>query len=175
MGADVVPFAQPAPDDRDPVNEYLSSRWVPGLTTARELAIRPYPVNLYMEEGDSGSGIAGTLYPDGSFKALPHVLVPQDSEYWCDMFVHPDTGQLANGFIQSTVVWNGAVAGGTRLGVDGDGNPALVRIEDGSLLGMWPVHAPRYDRPVDPVKAQLAAKLDTAEAVRMASYNQEAA
>lgn len=170
----VVPFALP-PDDQPVEPVEFGSRWVPGLDTPLALALKPYPVNLYMVEGDSGSGIAGTLEPSGVFRPLPNVLVPQDSEYWCDMFVHPDTGKLAAGFVESTVVWNGCVAHSIKDGVDGDGDPCKVRGENGSLLGEWPIHAPRHDRAVNPVKARLAAELDAIEAARMASFKTEAA
>lgn len=172
----VVPFPVPV-DDFDtegaPDTHEYGSRWVPGLTTPPEVALKPYPVNIYQEEGDSGSGIAGTLYPDGRFAPLENVVVPDTCRYWVFMDLD-EQGKRQNGFRTAPVIWNGAVSQQLSHAQFEDGTPYKVRLETATLLGEWPFQQ-KYHGPVNPVKARLAAELDAIEDARMAKFQQEAA
>jgi hypothetical protein len=52
--------------------------------------------------------------------------------------------------------------GGVAEVLDEDGFIRRRRLYDGTLLGEWPAHPPRYSKPVNPEKARLAAEEEAA-------------
>ena len=124
-----------------------SAEFVPGVASLllKVVAPRPYPINIYNFDNDKASGIAGTLYPDGTFKPLPPRAMPRETLYWDEVLAKKVPGD---------VVWDGVVTGTLELSVDG---PHRRVVDVNSITGMWPVNPPRPDRLVSPEKAREAA------------------
>jgi hypothetical protein len=120
---------------------------VPGEQEAMSGAFlpRPYPLTVYQRTGDTTSGIAGTLYPDGRYVPLPPKQVDRTTRIW---------NHERNQFEMHEVAWDGVVAGSVIC------TPGLPhrRLFDGALQGDWPTNPPRAARPVNPERAREIAR-----------------
>jgi hypothetical protein len=116
------------------LEDVVISRPVPGLGALHAgLLPKPYPINIYMIDGDDTSGIAGTLFPDGTFKPLSTERTPRPVRWWDE-----DSKQWIDGICS----WDGCVNGSLELGMDGD--TPHRRVDDpNDLLGQWPLEPPR--------------------------------
>lgn len=148
------------PDDddffqREPTEDW-SSRPVPGIPGLLLGLVKPspYPINIYNLDDDSVSGLAGTLFPDGTFVPLPSTGVGltlsrtgafPTNLYWEDR---------AQQFVTGWVVWDSTVNDSLDHAVGPHGSHR--RVWDASILGDWPNHPPRAGRVVNPEKARLA-------------------
>lgn len=145
-----------APRRSQKEGEDWAPRWVPGLSTiARNLGFyRPAtPENVYAIEERSESGIVGTVHPDGSFVSLQTLTPEYRTLYWDDACACRVAG---------VVVWNGSAKGGLERTLE-DGVVALRRTYDGTLLGDWPINAPRAEKQVNPERARIVAAMEAAE------------
>ncbi len=144
-------FSTPSPDfneELELLDATLSGEPVPGIPGLLVGAVRPrpYPINIYNLDNQKESGIAGTLYPDGSFVALPTANVPRGVRAW---------NHELKIFEDYEVVWDGVVSGSVEVSVDPE--QPHTRKFDSQLIGPWPNHPPKAERVVNPEKARLAA------------------
>jgi hypothetical protein len=107
---------------------------------------KPYPINIYNLDGRKESGLAGTLYPSGEFKALPTRNIPRGGE-------HFDEGLKMK--VPNTIIWDGSVVGCVEIPVDPD--EPMRRLCDGSITGPWPLNPPKAERLVSVEGARAAA------------------
>lgn len=120
-------------------------RFLPGLDRPENWPTLPYPYNVYAQEGRIESGLEGTVTPDGQFHPLPRIPAPQPTRWW---------EEACACFVEGVATWNGVVTGGIQHATAPE-EPAR-RLYDGTLLGDWPLHPPKRERPqVDPVRAVL--------------------
>lgn len=139
-------------DDLDLVDEDVDGfdELVPGLPSLLLGLVRrkPYPINIYNLDGRKESGLAGTLFPDGTFLPLPARSLPRRGE-------HFDEGLKTK--LPHTIEWDGNVVGCVEVNADPD-EPFMRRLCDGSILGPWPIHPPKPDRLVSVEAARRAAE-----------------
>lgn len=120
----------------DPVPE--PSRDVPGFSSLSRGLVqpRPYPIQIYMLDGDDTSGIAGTLNPSGEYRPLVPMPCPHPIEWWDDNLKRKIAGICS---------WDGTNQGSLELGPTGGPHR---RTWDCSLTGEWPNHT----ETLDPIK-----------------------
>lgn len=140
-------------DDFEPfeLDEFGLDLTVPGIPGLLLNEVKPkvYPINIYNLDGRKESGLAGTLYPDGTFVPLHGRNLPRSGEHFDE--------QLKTK-VPHSVEWDGNVVGCVAIPVDDDeGGEPLRRLCDGSILGPWPIHPPKPDRIVNPIRAREAA------------------
>lgn len=129
-------------------NEYGLDPTVPGIPSLLMgmVPAKPYPINIYNLDGRKESGLAGTLEPDGTFRPLPARNIPRGGEHFDEQLKRK---------VPHTIVWDGVVTGCVQFSIDPE-EPAR-RLCDGSVIGPWPLHPPKPDRVVNPMRAREAA------------------
>lgn len=158
-------FEQLLQAEQEFVDSYCVRSLVPGLGMVKQGLEVLFPTTIYQLDGDDTSGVAGILYPDGTFLAAADTNINQltigwNSEKIVSVPVNDKGERLVSEASRKEVVgaiyWDGVAKGSLLLGEDGF--PHERDADYLSITGEWPDKAPTRGRSITPEKARAEAE-----------------